>query len=91
MKHVDGVNFDQINSTGMEGVDIQWETTQFWRENICMEVVALMSGDQGEESHQAYKEGNGSYERHVEYYFFYGLLWLLAQTLKLFSRDYNIV
>ena len=55
MKHVDGVKFDQINSGGMQGVDNQWETTQFWRESIFMEVVDLMSGAQGEESHQEYK------------------------------------
>ena len=44
-----------------------------------MEVVALMSGAQGEEAHQAYKEGDGSHRRHVlEYYLFmvYYDLWL---------------
>ena len=65
MKHVEWVNFDQINSPGMEGVDIQWETTQFWREIPCMEVVALMSGAQGEKAHQAHKEGNVSHVKHV--------------------------
>ena len=39
-----------------------------------MEVVALMSGAQGEEAHQAYKEGDGSHRRHVFYYYIvYGL------------------
>ena len=71
MKHVDWVNFDQINNAGMEGVDIQWGTTQFWREIPCMEVVALMSGAKGEEAHQAYKEGDGSHGNHVlDYYLF---------------------
>ena len=28
-----------------------------------MEVVALISGAQGEEAHQAYKEGNGSHRK----------------------------
>ena len=61
MEHVDWVNFDQINITSMEGVDIQWETTQFWRDILCMELVALMSGAKCEEAHQAYKEGNDSH------------------------------
>ena len=34
---------------------------QFWRETPCMEVVALMSGAQGEEAHQEYKEDYGSH------------------------------
>ena len=51
MEHVDSVNFDQFNNVGMEVVDIQWGTTHIWREILCMEVVALMSGAQGEEDH----------------------------------------
>ena len=65
-KHVDWVNFDQINNIGMEVVDIQWGTTQFWREIICMEVMHLMSGAKGEEAHQEYKEEDGS---HCGYFF----------------------
>ena len=65
MKHVEWVNLDQINIIGMEGVDIQWKTTKFWKEIPCMEVVNLMSGAQGEEAHQAYKEGNGNHGKHV--------------------------
>ena len=38
-----------------------------------MEVVALMSGAQGEEAHQAYKEGDGSHRRHFIIIIFYGL------------------
>ena len=40
-----------------------------------MEVVDLMSGAQGEEYHQAYKEGVGSHGRYVfELSFVYGML-----------------
>ena len=38
-----------------------------------MEVVALMSGSQGEEAHQAYKEGDAIIEGMNDYYFVYGL------------------
>ena len=70
MKNVEWVNFDQINSADMEGVDIHWGTVQFWREILCMEVVPLMSGAKGEEAHQEYKEEDGSHCDHVfwDYY-----------------------
>ena len=42
-KNVDWVNIDQINNAGMEVVDIQWGTMQFWRVILRMEVVPLMS------------------------------------------------
>ena len=71
MKHVDWVNFDQINSAGMEGVDNQWGKTQFWREILCMEVVPLMSGAKGEEAHQEYKAKDGSHFSHVFYYYLF--------------------
>ena len=64
MKHVDWVNFDQINVTGMEVVDIQWGTKQFWREILYMEVVPLMSGVKGEEAYHLYKEEDGSHWGH---------------------------
>ena len=52
MDHVEWVNFDQINNAGMEGVEIQWGPTQFYREIIFMEVVPLVSGAKGEEASQ---------------------------------------
>ena len=71
MKHVDWVNFDQINNAGMEGVDIQWGTMQFFREILYIEVVPLMSGVKGEEAHHLYKEGDGNHGGYVlDYYFF---------------------
>ena len=70
IKHMEWVNLDQINRAGMEGVDIQWETMLFWREILCMEVVALMSGAQGEEAHQEYKEEDGSHCVMIELLFF---------------------
>ena len=90
MKHVDLVNFDQINNAGNEGVDIHWGSSQFWREIPCMEVVALMSGAQGEEAHQAYKEGNGSHWKHVWVLFW---LWyvITCYSLQLFSGAYSAV
>ena len=60
-KHVDWVTFDQINNAGMEVVEIQWGTVQFWREILCMGVVPLMSGAKGEEAHQEYKEEDGNH------------------------------
>ena len=70
MKHVDGVKFDQINSASMEGVDNQWETTQFWRDIDCVMVETLMSGTQGEKAHIVCKEEDGSHMRLAyEYYF----------------------
>ena len=83
-KHVGWVNFDQINNAGMEGVDVQWRTTQFWREIICMEVVSLMSGAKGEEAHQEYNEEDGN---HYGYVLFFIWLWFVnnLSSLKLFS------
>ena len=60
-KHVDWVNFDQINKADMEVVDIPWGTMQFWREIPCMEVVPLMSGAKCEEAHHLHKEEDGSH------------------------------
>ena len=40
----------------------------FLEEILCMEVVLLMSGAQGEEAHQEYKEEDGSHCDHVLYY-----------------------
>ena len=50
-----------------------------------MEVVALMSGAQGEEAHQAYKEEDGSHRGHVLDYYFY-MVCMNCFSLQLFSR-----
>ena len=86
MEHVEWVNFDQINNAAMEGVEIQWETTQFWREIPCMEVVALMVGAQGEKAHKAYKEGD---DNHGVLFFLWSFL--TCFSLQLFSGDYSVV
>ena len=44
---------------------IHYGTSQFGMETPCMEVFPLMSGAKGEESHQEYKEGDGSHCEHV--------------------------
>ena len=81
---MDWVNFGQINSAGMELVDIQWGTTQFWREILCMKVVPLMSGAKGEKTHQEYKEEDGS---HCVYVLIIIWLWYVKTfgSLQLFS------
>ena len=48
-----------------------------------MEVVALMGGVKGEEANQAYKEGDGSHERHSKYFLCLGLM--TSCMLQLFS------
>ena len=58
LEHEDWVKFDQIKQCWYGKSDIHGGTTRFWREIACMEVVALMSGAQGEEAHQEYKEGD---------------------------------
>ena len=70
---------------------IHWGTKQFWRETPCMEVVALMSGAQAKEAHQAYKEGDGSHGNHYWVLFCLWPVWLvclfscLVETAVLFS------
>ena len=84
------VNFDQINSAGMEIVDIHWGTAQFWREITYMELVALMSGAKFEEAHQAYKEGGGIHGKNDWLLF---CLWSVMTfgSLYLFSGDCSAV
>ena len=49
-----------------------------------MEVVALMSGDQGVESHQEYKEGDGNHcGQALDYYF--DMVCMTIFSLQLFS------
>ena len=71
--HMDKVNFDQINSAGMEGVDHQWETSQCQWEKFSMIVVTLMSGTQGEKANIVYKEGKASIDGYVGDYWFCGM------------------
>ena len=49
-----------------------------------MRVAYLMSGNQGEEAHKAYKEGNESHGRHSAYFLCIGFF-LTFCTLQLFS------
>ena len=55
-----------------------------------MEVVALMSGAQGEEAHQAYKEGNGSHRRHF-LIIILSMVCMNSFSLQLFSRDCSAI
>ena len=55
-----------------------------------MEVVALMSGAQGEEAHQEYKEGDGSHRRHV-LIIILSMVCMTSFSLQLFSRDCSVV
>ena len=73
LMHVDKVNLDQINISGMEGVDHQWEIAQCEWEKVSMIVVTLMSGTQGEKAHIVYKEGKVAIVGYVIEYWFCGL------------------
>ena len=55
-----------------------------------MEVVALMSRAQGEESHQAYKEGDGSHRGYV-LIIILSMVYMTSFSLHLFSGDCNFV
>ena len=70
--HVDKVKFEQINNTGMEGVDHQWETPKCEWEKVSMIIVTLMSGTQGEKAHIVYKEGKAAIDGYVIDYLFCG-------------------
>ena len=89
LEHVYWVKFEQINSTGTEGVAFLEGQCNFGG-NPCMEVVALMSGAQGEEAHQEYKEGDGSHRGHVFHYYF-DMVCMTSFCLQLFSEVYCVV
>ena len=55
-----------------------------------MEVVDLMGGAQGEEAHQAYKEGDASHGRH-DFIIILLMVYMTCCFVQLFSGDYSVV
>ena len=55
-----------------------------------MEVMDLMSGAQGQEAHQAYKEGDGNHRIYV-FIIILSMVCMTSFSLQLFSRDCSTV